>query len=198
MTPRQRQFYYFPAWALASRAHDWRMENGRFAGQRAEAWGSKEITALYQRVWDAALARAAQDHRGPGADDLRHACHTVALGHDKSANNLDNAETDRVVYLFRLLANPDDLDAVMNYFYPQNAARKRILWVLDNRFPDAYVAHVSSGIFGTSDWRSLSTESLRSLEQTLFNRKQSWQRRQDTTPAMAAAPAAVEDENIPF
>ena len=59
-------------------------------------------------------------HRSVTADDLRRGCNVVATG-KISSGDLDNKQTNRVVALFKLLTDPDDLDAVMNWLHPENA-----------------------------------------------------------------------------
>jgi hypothetical protein len=168
MTDPQRIRFYFPAWHQVCAAHGWHMERGRFSGARLEAWGAQALTEVYHAVWEAAGELAVQNHRGVVAENLRHACHVVALGEDKSSRDLVNWEVERVVHLFRLLADPDDLEAAMQYFQPQNALRKRTLWTLEHRFHEAQVIHLALDIFGTSDWRTLSTDALMGLRRALY------------------------------
>lgn len=105
------------------------------------------------------------------ATELRHGCHRVALGGDKSAKALTNAEADRVVALFNLIASPEDLDAMLAWEHPEAGAVKRLAWAIEHLAPAAYVEAVASDKFGTRAWRSLPEASLRQLALTLRNRK---------------------------
>src|SRR5262245_21256880 len=115
-TPQQRRLY-FPAWNAAAKNHGWHKAG---LGTRVEFVGFRELNDLYQRMWTIAQARAAAagstggaGGNGPCGEDFRHACHVVAFGKDKSSSQLTNKELDRVLALFRLLADPDDLSATM-------------------------------------------------------------------------------------
>ena len=49
------------------------------------------------------------------------------------SGELDNKQTNRVVALFKLLTDPDDLDAVMNWLHPENAERGSFVAFLKKR-----------------------------------------------------------------
>lgn len=166
MTENQLSKFYFRAWAACSRALGVNRSPVRLA-----SYGVPEVDALYQAVWTAAEALARQSGRSVSADELRHGCHWIALGADKSAKVLTNAEADRVVALFNLLAASDDLDAMLAWEHPEAGAVKRLTWSIEHLAPAAYVAAVASDKFGTRAWRTLPEASLRQLALTLRNRK---------------------------
>ncbi len=174
MTDKQRAKFYFPAWNRCVEANEWFMVKGRFTGKRAAKYGAyPDVDAAYQSVWRAAEALALQHHRAITAEDLRHACHVVALGKDKSSKTMTNAETDRVVSLIRLMTDPDDLDAVMAYSDPTISARQRLLWVLDQA-PMGYVAKICESMFGTADWSTLEQDCLSQLAGIVRQRRKAW------------------------
>lgn len=173
MTDKQRKFLYFPAWHEAVSANQWRMEAKRLVTPAARFTDeSKQIIQL-------AHERALADHRGPVIEDLRHACHVFALGADKSSADLTNKEVDGVVALFRVLKDPEDLDARMAWEgflegrktgqYPGDA--KRLEYFITRTAPDAYVRQVAADKFGTRLWENLTLPQKRSLAMTLANRK---------------------------
>jgi hypothetical protein len=169
MTELQRRRFYFPAWAAAFAA-TWEVDRGTVV-RRVGRSG-----ALLAQIEELALGLAR-----PGrvaADHLRHACHVAALGRDKSANDLTNAELDRVRALFGQLADPDDLTAVIAWEHPEQDARRRLEWaVAHSGFPEAYVRHVAGAKFGSAEWRSLPDGSLRQVLMTLKGRAQARRRK---------------------
>jgi hypothetical protein len=166
MTTTQLRRFYFRAWAACSRALVWNRSPVRLASH-----GAPEVNALYQAVWTAAESTARRTGCSVTANDLRHACHRVALGADKSAKTLTNAEADCVVALFNLLAAPDDLGAMLAWQNPEAGAVKRLTWAIEHAAPAAYVEALASDKFGTRAWRTLPEASLRQLALTLRNRK---------------------------
>lgn len=165
MTEAQARRFYFPAWNRAFAAR-WVRDRGTVL-PRPEA----PANALGDQVQAAADARAGRYRRNATADDLRHACHVIALGRDLSSHDLTNAQVDRVVALFDLLADPDNLAARMRWDSPAEDARRRMEWsVRHSGFPEAYIRHVSRGKFSTGDWESLADWQLRQLVMTLKNR----------------------------
>lgn len=171
MTPAQRARFYFPAWAAAAQAHGWQSASTLAAAQRQECWASSELNKVYQAVWANAQVRAFNQARGLTPDDFRHACHAVALGRHKSANALTNDECERVVALFNLLANPDDLRAIMGWSSPNEARRKRMLWWIRHNCVESYVVAICREKFGVDEFRSLSFPQLSQLHMTLRNRR---------------------------
>jgi hypothetical protein len=189
MTQRQQIGLYFPAWGKAAANHGW---NRRGVGQRVDFFGnSPELNELYQRIWNIAEERAGthDSHRflppAPGAEDFRHACHVVALGADKSSTQLTNAELDRILALFKLLADPDDLSATLAWNNPQEEKRKRMLWWIQNNCVESYVVEVCRQKFQTDDFESLSFKQLGQLHLTL--KKRAFEERRARASATVAA-----------
>lgn len=176
MTERQQKRFYFPNWNAAFNAN-WRREKSRVLAveNRIESEWVRKVETLAQQL-------ALQQHRAPVADDLRHACHVVAISRDKSSHDLSNAELDRVVTLFKLLANPDDLDAVMSWQHPENAERKRLVYAIKTAAPHAYIDDICRDMFAPiyepPFWEDLPIASLRHLSVTLKHRKATWNRKQ--------------------
>ena len=171
MTTKQQRFLYFPAWNRVTLAHNWTMSKGRLQGRRQETWAHAEPAELYQRVWEAAGNLARAGHRAITPEDLRHACHVVALGRDKSSTDMDNQETDRVVTLFRILADPDDLDAILAWTNPENSERKRYVASIRQRADFKYIDKLCrdkfSGTYTTPFYEDLPMPQLKQLYLTI-------------------------------
>ena len=195
MTPAQQRRFYFPAWTAAARAHGWRMASGRCASHRLECWANPQSNEIYQRIGVLAAARATAEIRALSPDDFRHACHIVAIGHDKSSSDLTNAETDRIVALFRILAHPDSLAAAMAWHNPAAERRKRVMWYLSNRCVESYLVAVCRHKFGTDNWRGLDDRRLGQLHMTIKNRARG--QREPSVP-LAPSVALVPSDNAPF
>jgi hypothetical protein len=114
----------------------------------------------------------------------------------KSSKDLTNRELDRVVCLFRLLTEPDDIAAMVEWNNPDMGERKRLLYAIEHAAPEAYVAAIASDRFGTELWQDLAVPELRQLAVTLKGRQRRWN---EEKPA-AARPALPEPEaaNCPF
>jgi hypothetical protein len=163
MTPAQHKRFYLPAWSRAFAAN-WRRDRGTVA-----RLDGRESFELLTAVETAAVARAVRRFGRVVADDLRHACHEVALRRDKSSLDLTTGEANRVVALFDLLADPLDLKARVRWECPERA-EEDALRVAVRRFPAAYVAEVCRGRFGTRFWEQLRLPELRMLHVTLRER----------------------------
>lgn len=183
MTPAQKFHFYFPAWNACVKANGWHMRGGmvQFDGGRLTEEGVKMVTFARQR---ALMAK-----RPMSIDDFRHGAHWLALGRDKSSEHLTNAEVDRVVALFRLLANPDDLGARMKWdAYTRGedpGAVQRVDWFIRQAAPAAYTAKVSLDMCGTRDWESLPIAKKNVLARALKQRNASFRKpvqRRDAEP----------------
>jgi hypothetical protein len=183
MTDKQR-ILYFRAWNAARCAFS--LEPSAFVGEVAHL--RARILAIAQ---ERAQDRQTQDPRLKTQDSLRHGCHLVALGKNKSSKSLTNPELDRLLALFRLLADPEDLGAMLAWNNPSEEARKRILYSINTHFVESYAAQVSREKFGTPDFETLPTPDLRQLHMTLKNRPNS--RIAAFTPLQCTQP-----ENEPF
>jgi hypothetical protein len=194
VTPKQRTRFYFPAWNATAKAHHWRTSEGRLIGQRLDCWSNPKLNEVYQRIWNLAEQWAAAERRALRPDDFRHACHVVALGRDKSSANLTNDELDRVVALFGLLADPDDLRATMAWLSPNEARRKRMLWWIRNHCVESYVVAICREKFGADEPATLRFDQLHQLHMTLRHRPNA--RRSAGRPPAPLAVAA--HDNQPF
>jgi hypothetical protein len=208
MTDRQRIRFYFPAWNKAWKMN-WTTSKGRVnpAPGRVpclivEIQGEAPVDYL-ARIEELAARRSLKKGKPPGAEDYRHACHLFALGKDKSSEHLTNSEVERCVYLFRLLADPDDLDAILGWLHPENDTRKRLLWFLEHRCQLPFVQRVCHDKFATYDFHSLNLDSIQDLVRTMKNRPHG-QTGGASVPASRptddeyADQAATEDDNEPF
>jgi hypothetical protein len=187
MTEKQRTRFYFPAWNVAVKANGWHMKDCRL--QIAPA-GRDRLSDLGRTVVAEALRRAGSEARGPRLDDLRHACHVVALGRDKSSAKLDNREVDKVVALFRLLTEETDIAAGMRYDNPDIGERERLKVKISRlKIPHAKIDGVCrrgfAPVYSAPYWEDLPLASLRALFgilQTIQERKPSTINHQPSTP----------------
>lgn len=195
MLTKAQDWKYWSTWGAVVRANEWRMAEGRLH-PRARLAESE----IHQRV--AAFARIIAGRAGQIAEpqitvnDLRHGAHWLALGRDKSHSKFTNQDLDRVLPVFRLLVNPTDLQARMDFDSYQRGedpgGRKRLLVGIESKAPEAYIAAVALDKFGTKDWRSLNGQQLFRLNMTLDNRRARWNK-----PVKDREPVAVSD-NYPF
>lgn len=179
MTKAQSKGLYWPRWNRCWKAN-WRSVEGLVVPNP-----DRVLCAELTAVESAAHQLAVADHRAVCVDDLRKGCHVVAVGRPRSSKALTNAELTRVVSLFNLLAEPEDLSAVVAWQHPEIEARKRVVTLIE-RVPEAYVRAVSR----TSDWRDLPERDLLNLLRTLRNRPNSGLHR---SPKPAPAPVANDD-----
>lgn len=107
LTDRQKSKYFgrVDGWARVRHANDWNMVNGRLSPEAAKA----EFSQWHGQVWAFAEVLARQNHRAITLDDLRHGAHWLALGTPKSSKALNNADFDRVLIVFKLLIDPNDI-----------------------------------------------------------------------------------------
>lgn len=178
MTPAQQRRFYFPAWQDAARRRGWVMMEGRLiADLDARLWLPPEhpLTDLLPQIHAHARTLASADQRAVKPDDLRHACHLVALGHNQSSKRLTNTETDRVVALFRLIADPDSLTHLTAWAEPEQAQRRRYVRACRLLATDAYILAIARDKFGPGDfdppwWENLRLPHLANLLLTLRTR----------------------------
>ncbi len=196
MTYLQTKRLYWPAWARVVRAHGWRMKLSRMPAAPRPDWGIGVAAEQYHQVIVAAQQRALDHARSITPDDLRHACHQVALGRDRSSRDFSNAELDRVLALFRLLADDADLSAVVELSHPEVSAQRRVEFAFGRYFP-GYVAFLCHARFGTRDWRAISAAQQRDLLRLLRLRKNALRR--SISPAAVASQSPILDPaNAPF
>lgn len=176
MTEAQQRRFYFPQWNTCAVANDWLMKRGRLSAdldaQRvAYATWPDPAGPLYAKVVTAAEQIARQEHRAVTADDLRHACNHVACGRI-SSGDLTNTQTTRVVNLFRLLTDPDDLDAVMDWLHPQRQEKQSFIAFLRSRANEATLIAIAMNAFDTREIEKLEIDQLRFIARQVKNRRQ--------------------------
>lgn len=165
MTDRSRIRFYLPAWTRA-----WR----RLRALTTLPEPSTVPDQLLHQVWQVA-ARSTEPRRD---DAFRHACHVVALGRDPSSKTMTAGEADRVVLLFRLLADPEDLGAMMKWEQGTGPDRNRLLWAIRNcGYSPHYVGAIAEDKFGEPDPARLSPQQLHDLVRTLAGRARARERR---------------------
>lgn len=180
MTEAQQRRFYFPVWNTCAVANGWFMVKGRLRAdldaQREErATWSDPAREVYLKVVTAAEQLALADHTAVTADHLRRGCNLVAAG-KVSSGDLDNKQTNRVVALFRLLADPDDLEAVMTWLNPDRAEHGSFVAFLKKRAHDGVLISIARNAFDTNDWESLPIEKLRWMAKELKNREPKFKR----------------------
>jgi len=179
MTPKESRRFYFPAWGDAAKRRGWLMMDGRLlADLAARLWLPPEhpLTDLLPMIHTHARALAADAGRAPKPDDLRHACHLVALGRDLSSKRMASAQTDRVVALFRLIADPENLAHLTAWAEPDEAPRRRYVRACRLLATDAYILAIARDKFGPHDfeppfWEQLCLPHLAQLLLTLRHRQ---------------------------
>jgi len=180
MSPAQDKMYW-RRWAACCRANDWRMVSGRLA-PAARLDGS----AAHCKVVAAARQLAYSEAVGLDADHLRHACHIVAIGRDKSHLKFTNKEFDALLDYWGddrdirgLLIDPDDLASAIHQQNPTLKTRERMVKFLRDDCIGSYVAGESGRLFGTKDWEALADDQLTRLYEHLRNRPNSRKRERD-------------------
>jgi hypothetical protein len=162
MTYSQRAHWFFPSWQRAFRAN-WFRDRGCILPLE-----SRPESEWLQQVEAAARDLAFHQHRAETEEIYRHACAVVALGRNISSQDMTNDQLDLVECLFRLLTNPLDLEAVLDWQNPDRMASRRLIGGIERMKPDAYVATMSSNIYGSREWRLLSVPQLRNLSKLLW------------------------------
>lgn len=154
---------YLREWGKAWKAH-W---SGVRKGEPL-ARPDRKPSAMRDRVLQAAGMLAMRDESPLTAETIRHACHVVALGKDCGSWALRNKELDRVLAVFRLLANDANLGAQLRLDNPEIGARERMMHSIRNvDMGPAYVASISRDKFGTENWQSLDATRMQQLLMTI-------------------------------
>lgn len=187
MTEGQRNRFFMPEWQKCVRANGWHTSGG-FAvvdEARLNEEGRQAVALARQRarMRDGALLCGPQPFT---LSDLRHGCYIVAIRRDKETEHLSNDDQDRIVALFKLLADPDDLAALQNWQAYQRGEnpgnRKRRKWFIKSRAPEAVSRHIAMDLTRgrTKDLESLSDQEESNLARVLAQR-----------PVYTGAPKAV-------
>ncbi|HTI72290.1 MAG TPA: hypothetical protein VMF06_20115 [Candidatus Limnocylindria bacterium] len=150
MTEAQRKRFFFPNWTKAFDGQ-WIRDRG-FILPRPGRHSPPELVqveALADQI-------AREEHRVPIDKDFRHAAQTLAIGKRKDTIKLTTAEQDRCVFLFRLLANPDDIEARINFDHRFAVDRQRLeTSIVNTMLGEAYLQTICLGRWKTHDWRGL-------------------------------------------
>lgn len=173
---------YGRQWGAVCRANDWRMARGRLVPEAA-----LELSQLHKEV--AALARqhALQNSRSTNVEDLRRGCTARIAKTFCSTKDLDNSQFDRLLILFRLLMNPDDLQGVMDWELYEKydhakkvglegvedpGVRRRLVGSIRAMSKDreAYLYAIVRDKFDTCHWEELDLRQLRQLAMTMRQR----------------------------
>lgn len=117
------------------------------------------------------VSRVLAEGRARTEDDLRHALHYVALGRLCSSKRLTNADLDRVYAGMKLLADPLNLRARMEWEHPEIGARRRYDHVIRTAAPPEYTRALARDKFGRVNLAELSDTQARHLAITLRNRR---------------------------
>jgi arylamine N-acetyltransferase len=130
----------------------------------AETLSPRARSEQHARVWTFAEQLALREHRAVTADDLRHACYLAAFGRVASmraADPMTNGEFNRLLALWAVLIDPDNLAAQVDWMHPEEAARRGLVASILRSAPgEAYVIAISKRKFGTAAWRDLGDRQL--------------------------------------
>lgn len=172
MSPAQKFKFYFPAWTACVAANGWR------TAHKTVVLDEARLTDEGRKVVTFARQRASARTRLLTLDDLRHGAHVLALGRDKSSADLANHEVDRIVTLFQLLADPDNLDARLKWDAYQRGedpgALRRVEWMIRS-VPEALARSIAQDMIGTRNWERASAEEKRVLARRIGQWKRSKQ-----------------------
>ena len=164
MTPGQNAKYW-RRWAFVCRANGWRWLKGRLVEEAV-----KTASPFHAGVWALGEQIAQQHCRAPFADDLRHACHVMALGRDLSHDALTNDQFNRLLLLWGdekklpgLLINPEHVRSIMFWNDPDMQKKDSLVWAIKAAAPDEYIEKITSDIWGTKYWEDLETPQLLGL-----------------------------------
>lgn len=150
---------HWKAWAACAHANSWQMEKGRLS---AEAQITRGETILHKLVWRDAERLARQESRGVTADDLRHACYITATTKVPgwpasqlpvtSMKDLGNRSFSRLLVLWQLLIDADDLTAQIKWEHPENSERESLIKSIGRRAPDGVIRAIAGNAWGTRAW----------------------------------------------
>jgi len=171
MTDSQKAKYW-RRWAACARANRWTMISSRL-----NALAILDASEHHCAVHAAALQLAAAEAKGLNAGHLRHGCHVVAIGRDKSHTKFSNKEFDALLNYWGderaitgLLILPEDLAAAVHEAAPELKQRERLLIVLRRDFLEGYIVALCERIHGRKDWEQLPGADLEVLHHILLDR----------------------------
>ncbi len=170
MTEGQKTRFFMPEWQRCCRLNGWHTRD------KAAVIDVSKLTAEGRQVFALARQRAVTEDRQVDLRDVRHACYIVAIRKDKDTEALTNDEQDRIVALFRLLADPLDLgargtwEAYQRGENPGNKKRRR--YFIRSRAPEAVLRHMTMDLTSgqTKDFSSLDDKKEAELARLLAQR----------------------------
>lgn len=182
MTEKQQKKFYFPAWRRCAEVNDWVMAGSRLQAdlvaqrRQFEGWPEPARSAAL-KLLDYAEALAQQEHRGVTATDLRHGCNLVVTqGREHHSEPLTNQETNRVVVLFQLLQDPDNLDAVMEWENPDLADKRSLVSYIRKCAPEGTLVAIWRNAYGNIFWEDGDLQQLRWLLKQVKGRRERFHR----------------------
>jgi hypothetical protein len=192
MTDGQKYGLYLPVWQRVQKARGWARKPLDLDEDKFRMWPDPAGPAAL-RVLTFAKQTAASECRNVAAEDLRRACTLVAtMDMDVSAatpssKHLNNRQVNHLVALFRLLIDPDDLQAVNDWLHPENAEKRGMVSLLRKLAPEGTLRAIFSNAYGTKEWDEGDKQQMVWLLKQVKGRQRKWHRE----PVMAA-------ENEPF
>jgi hypothetical protein len=183
-----------------------------------------DFSQWHKKVWAFAELIARQAGRAVLPDDLRKGTYMLAVGTPKSLTVFENADMDRVLIVFRLLVEPDDLRAVKDWLayeaFDQAKAeiarcrsmgvpcdialpddpgeRRRHLHTID-KLPEAVRRHLLRNRFAGRLAEDLTLRELRQFTMIVKNRRDYTSRNQlNAHKAQFVDEVTVPDERVPW
>jgi hypothetical protein len=197
MTTAQQRNFYFPKWNACAAKNGWVMVHGRLATDLAaqkityDSWRGPAHD-LYFKIVEIAEHLALAGHRAVIATDLRHACNYV-VSCRLSSEGLDNKQTNKVIALFLLLADPENTGLIMNWLNPENAEHDSFVAYLRKQAHEGVLIAIASNAFGTKNWQDLDIGKLRWICKKVHIRPASGYRNFYPRPAATYAPVPDPD-----
>jgi hypothetical protein len=215
-------------WA-GNRSHDgfWRVcavNHWRMVGGRLDAEARRDGPGdWHSKVWACAEAIARANHTAVTPDDLRKGTYMLALGAAKSLTKFDNTDLDRVLVMFRLLVEPEDLRTVKDWLayevfdraraeidrckrqgvtcnvtLPDDPGERRRHLYFIYQSPEAVVAHFVKTRFRGVEPEDMCLRDLRDFSKTLKTRRDYNDREARPRPNVAKPAPQLEEVDQPF
>jgi hypothetical protein len=162
---------YGKRWGAVCRANVWSQARGRLV---PAADASRERSPEHRAVWVLAEQHALQQHRSVMVEDLRKGCIALITERYQSSKDLKNGQFSRLLTLFALLIDPDDLKARLDWDNPDREEHRRAVVLIKSLAPEAYVDAVAQDKFNTTFWEDLTIPQLRQFAMTLKARRATW------------------------
>jgi len=206
-------------WGAVCQTNAWRIRDHRLFPEAHKA----DFSQWHAKVWAFAELIARQNHRAVTPDDLRKGTYMFALGTPKSLTKFDNGDLDRVLILFRLLVEPDDLKAVKDWIayerfdqakaeiarckrqgvscnvtLPDDPGERRRHLFFVSKYPDAVIRHFVVDRFQGVQPEDMPLRDLRQLTTTLKNRRDYSNREAKPRPNIAEPAPQLQEVDEPF